>query len=221
MVTAPGENGKTQESRFVRWQEKTQTQLGFLNDVLLALGAALIGFGLTQSDSADLYCESALKVWIFGIALLANAVSVAVGLGAATTRLRSMRMTMGRIRVEELEESITAKKNIDEIEVIENLKRKYNQWSEWTRLSWSENSKTLKKSAQARKDFLTNYVPASPEAEASNDGLAGIDDVKKAAKNWEQGLDNWTWRLLWTQLILFGVGSTLFALISIIARIRP
>ena len=72
--------------RFVRWQQRTQTQLGFVNNTVLALTTASLGFAATRELSGWPQCF----LWLGIVALVA---SVSLALICAWNRLSDFRET--------------------------------------------------------------------------------------------------------------------------------
>lgn len=77
---------RVDNARFIRWQERCNTQLGFVNNTVLALTTA--GLGLGVSSSASGWHLGALR---FGTVSLI--VSVLLALGCALNRLWDFRET--------------------------------------------------------------------------------------------------------------------------------
>ena len=72
--------------RFVRWQQRTQTQLGFVNNTVLALTTASLGFAASRESSGWSQCF----LWLGIVALV---VSLGLALVCAWNRLSDFRET--------------------------------------------------------------------------------------------------------------------------------
>jgi len=100
----------TVNQRFVRWQATTIAQFGFVNNLLVVLATAALGFALTEVDTAlaGRYGRRALY-----LSLLALLVSVACGVGCAINRLLDFRATakIARDKMGE-EEKVIAREHV-------------------------------------------------------------------------------------------------------------
>ncbi len=76
----------TSNARFVRWQERSNTQLGFINNTVLALTTAALGLAVSSNSPGWQLCT--LR---FGTVLLI--LSVFLALGCALNRLWDFRVT--------------------------------------------------------------------------------------------------------------------------------
>ncbi len=87
---------------YVRWQNIRITQLGFANNLLIALGVTLIGFTLEfiQADELILNCFQKFLFWI-GITL--SVVSIALGVYVVINRLKDFKLTAQIARKREKE----------------------------------------------------------------------------------------------------------------------
>ena len=206
MLANDSKNADRNNERYIRWQERLQQQLGFLNNTVIGLGAGLIGFELAHRQSMNLSGGSGWEDTVIGIALSAITVSVALGLGVASTRLRSIRMTASRKRVLYLWQKFDAGQSDNRRE---DLKRQYRRWLKWSRISFSGKSRILRNSTDLCLSSLAGKEFDGPRRSAM-----------EAAREWERGLDNWTWRLLWSECFLFGTGALMLALIPIFESLR-
>ena len=87
---------------FIRWQNIRITQLGFANNLLIALGVALVGFTLEfiQADELILNCIQKILFWI-GIVL--SVVSMTLGVFVVINRLEDFKLTAQIARNRETE----------------------------------------------------------------------------------------------------------------------
>lgn len=82
----------TKKDSFVRWQNIRITQLGFANNLLIALGVTLIGFTLDfiQTDQQILIFTQKFLFWV-GIS--SSIVSIGLGLFVVINRLEDFKLT--------------------------------------------------------------------------------------------------------------------------------
>lgn len=87
---------------FVRWQNIRIAQLGFANNLLIALAVALVGFTLEfiQADELILNCIQKILFWI-GIVLCV--ISMALGVFVVINRLEDFKLTAQIARKRETE----------------------------------------------------------------------------------------------------------------------
>lgn len=190
------------DERYLRWQERALQQVGFLNNVLIGLGAGLVGLALARGATSNAAPSDQWKGPVIGTALLIITISVGLGLLVACVRLRSIRMTTSRNRVHYLwiqfDAQLATSRQGD-------LKRHYERWAKWSRVNpIGKNSRELRLSSTR---FLGSL------------GLAMDKDFREQAyatsRAWERGLDDWTWRLLWAEFVFFGAGAVMLAIIPI------
>src|SRR5258708_12776248 len=86
-------SGYVEEGPFPRLQERTQTQLGFVNNLLVTLAVGLLAFAVNASASSAELHRLGWRRWLLLIGLLAMACSVLAGLRLAFNRLASPRIT--------------------------------------------------------------------------------------------------------------------------------
>jgi hypothetical protein len=202
------------EERFERWQEHRQEQLGFLNNVLIGLGAGLIGFAMGHLPRSGFTAGPRWESVVFGLALSGITLSVAFGLCLAVNRLRSIRMTASRNRVKFLWQVSSTEE--DKI-LPEKISRHYKHWNQWSRLQITGRSRELFESSGECLSFSEFKDLKSPDEKAMK---AAREKAMKAANEWENGLDNWTYRLLWSEFLMFAIGALLFAIIPIYESLK-
>src|ERR1019366_8817111 len=91
----------------------------------------------------------------------------------------------------------------------ENIEPHYQRWKRWSRLHMTENSRKLFESCSA-----CLSVSKLEDLESLRDA------AMKAAGDWEDGLDDWTYRLLWSEFLTFGIGALLFAIMTICQSLK-
>ena len=205
--------------RFLRWQERTQQQLGFLNNALIVLGGALIGFGLNVGAAKAGLVGGGWRNFVAGVALIFMTLSVGLGLILATTRLRALRMTSEIPRVNFLRHRLN---EADDAAVIarrlNDLERHYERWNGWSRLGCTTRAKELRSAASYALEKITEFrneaglaKHESPSRRALTKELS--DTAGRAAREWNWAADRLTWRALWLQLGSFGLGALALAII--------
>jgi hypothetical protein len=189
------------DQRYLRWQERALQQVGFLNNVLIGLGAGLVGLALARSARLNAAPKDRWQGVVIAIAFIVITVSVALGLLVACVRLRSIRMTASRNRVNYLRIKYKAGQTTRR----KDLERHYERWAKWSRKNpVGLKSRELKQSA--------NDCLESPE-------LDPYKNLHTASRDWERGLDEWSWRFLWLEFIFFGAGAVMLAVIAICQNI--
>lgn len=194
------------DSRFLRWNERTQQQIGFLNNLPIALGAGLIGLTLAHNPTPNDSWRNVLT----GAAIIVVAISVACGLFVAATRLRSIRMTASRnrltyLRRKLLDEDDTSRRRND-------LERLFSRWQQWTQIRTSRRSRDLRSAV--------NQCLGSLQGQGIDQAVhRAARDANIKAKEWERGPDSWTWRLLWLSFIFFGSGAVMLAVVPILENL--
>jgi hypothetical protein len=202
------------DARFRRWQDRTQQQLGFLNNALAGLAAGLVailaGYALDVDRVSKLGPWSR---WTFGAALIVLALDVVVGLSLAVNRLRSIRVTAAHIRLQYL------KGVIENNDLSGDEARRRNRQVR-NRLKFLESLWPLP--SPGAKRALREAVRSAKEALADEGATARSDDgghelgrAIQAARDWSDSADRWTYRLLWSQFVLFGAGAVLLGAASL------
>ncbi len=97
-----------EEGPFPRLQERTQTQLGFVNNLLVTLAVGLLAFAVNASASSAELHRLGWRRWLLLIGLLAMACSVLAGLRLAFNRLASHRITTRVARLRQLRDRYKA-----------------------------------------------------------------------------------------------------------------
>lgn len=83
---------------FVRWQDRTHVQLGYVVNLFLAFATASLGFGFSFVKE-DLFKPNCFVRGCFGLSLLLLAISVLLGMLCAMNRLDDFRKTAAIVRV--------------------------------------------------------------------------------------------------------------------------
>ena len=95
---------------FVRWQGRSITQLGFVNNLLIGLSAGTLAF-LTQMAFKDQTALVCCDAWLMAISAVSAFLSLAIGCVLAWNRLCSFRDTAQIARQRETKK----KTNIDKL----------------------------------------------------------------------------------------------------------
>lgn len=206
-VELPDDN---EDRRFLRWQERTQQQLGFLNNVLLVLGGGLIGFAL-NTGAVKVGLRANWQSTLAGIAVVLVMVSLACGLVMAANRLRALRMTSEMARVDFLRRRLREGRDVGRR--VEDLIRHHEHWKAWGKFGLSEEVTSLRNAANHALTKLDQFKVGHQDlGETDGDSRGALSVELKAtagvaARKWTRAADQLTWTMLWLQLGLFGVGA--------------
>ena len=82
----------SKQDSFIRWQNITINQLGFVNNLIVVLAIGLIGYSINFIQNEKIILISVQKVffWIGGILLLS---SITLGILTSINRLRDFKLT--------------------------------------------------------------------------------------------------------------------------------
>ena len=107
----------TNKDSFVRWQNIRITQLGFANNLLIALGVTLIGFTLDfiQTDQLILNLTQKFLFWV-GISL--GILSIGLGLFVVINRLEDFKLTAQITRKRENEKTSGIKEDRTQTKIL-------------------------------------------------------------------------------------------------------
>ena len=111
---------KRKRQSFVRWQGRSITQLGFVNNLLIGLSAGTLAF-LTQLAFKDQTALVCCDAWLMTVSAVSAFLSLVVGCVLAWNRLCSFRDTAQIARQRETKE----RTNIDELRESTNKRDKY------------------------------------------------------------------------------------------------
>ena len=206
------------DERYLRWQERTQQQLGFLNNVLLILGAGLIGFALNTGAASQGLAGGGWRNVAAGIAVIFVALSLAVGLAMAANRLRSLRMTTAMARVDYLRAELRGAYLEPVVQRrLDDLDRNYKRWGNSHYLSISPRARNLRAGAKQARSEIKEVQESKTATPAELKPLSDTLEEKAGvpAEIWSRAVDVLSWLALWLQLGLFSSGALLLAAIPI------
>jgi len=227
--TAPRWSVDAGEGAFSRLQERTQTQLGFINNLLVTLAIGLLAFEVNASaNSPGLdrgWREVVLLLGLAGLAL-----SVLAGLRLAFNRLASHRITTRVARVRELRDRYRSQKGGSY--ELRGLRRQALSSKTWA--WWTHSKETQKQAVHTAAVNLAKLIPentAKPTVERTGpiadstkatlgDGQQpathSVPEITDAAnqlidalRSWYERADDWTWVWLRLQTWCFIAGGLL------------
>jgi hypothetical protein len=208
------------EGAFPRLQERTQTQLGFINNLLVTLAVALLAFAVNAlANSTDLD-HGWRKVTLF-LGLMALALSVLAGLRLAFNRLASHRITTRVARLRQLRDRYASENGSYELR---QLRRQAVFCMTWARRSLSKRAE--KQAVRAAAKALAGLIPDAsaqitdtapgPVPHGRRPGTPDVSQVTAATtrlveslRTWYERADDWTWVWLRAQTWLFIAGGLL------------
>jgi uncharacterized membrane protein YhaH (DUF805 family) len=96
------------KDRFSRWQTKTNTQFGYLNNLLLVLSVGTLGFVINQLTQETFIIENCWAKVFFGLGVIFLLISVITGTYLGYNRLIDFRKTAKLIlsRIEKNEDEL-------------------------------------------------------------------------------------------------------------------
>lgn len=105
---------------FVRWQERSIEQLGFVNNLIMGLSTGLFAFQLKIIFDASLPATDNNR-WIFELSIVFIFLSLLVGIFVAWNRLRSFRATAQIARSRETNQRESIDENREKTKKLDNL----------------------------------------------------------------------------------------------------
>jgi hypothetical protein len=124
-----------EEGAFPRLQERTQTQLGFINSLLVTLAVGLLAFAVNASASSTELNRLGWREWLLFVGLVTLALSVLSGLRLALNRLASHRITTRVARLRQLRDRYRSESREYELR---RLGRQSVFFQTWAKYSWSK-----------------------------------------------------------------------------------
>lgn len=224
-----------EEGAFSRLQERTQTQLGFVNSLLITLAIGLLAFAVNASASSAELSRLGWRKWLVFSGLVTLAFSVLSGLRLAHNRLASQRMTTRVARLRQLRDRYRSERRDYELQ---RLGRQAVFFERWAKYSWSKVPEKQHVHEAAR-DLATlipdeckvRRRPKQPAEDTrppasgigaerpSNQYIPGIPAATtrlvEALRTWYERADDWTWRWLRAQTWLFIVGAVLLVVVPL------
>lgn len=235
----------TEEGVYPRLQERVQTQLGFLNNLLITLAIGVLAFSANASANSTELSELRWRKWLLFAGIILLALSVLVGLRLANNRLQSLRITARVARMRELRHRLDNPKHEFEVGRLFDYSEFFKGWppffQRWPSflesvpsLDQTKKSKSCKIQNKARKlqDAINNYNKDSQDREqrgsADSTGKEtdkkqkAVKEIKRATyglmdelRYWYNDADGWTWRWLAVQTVTFIIASLLLIVIPL------
>jgi hypothetical protein len=209
------------EGIFARLQERTQTQLGFINSLLVTLAVGLLAFAADASANAAELNRLGWRRWLVFAGLLALAFSVLAGLRLAFNRLASHRITTRVARLRQLRNRTYELRRLARQAVF------FETWA-WGSLSKPQEKADVRIAAKA----LAEQIPAAyhpmkhAKPQPANDEHADIrpdmskittstTELVEALRSWYERADDRTWFWLRCQTWLFIGGAALLLVVPL------
>jgi hypothetical protein len=216
-----------EEGAFPLLQERTQTQLGFINSLLITLAIGLLAFAANASASSSELHRLEWRKWLLLSGLAVLALSVLSGLRLAHNRLASHRVTTRVARLRQLRDRyVSAPRGYE----LRRLRRQVLFFETWAKGSWSKRPekeqvhKAARDLAAVIPDGYTAKGVAKANGQEALGSLPGPDRAQiadlatalvEALRAWYEQADNWTWRWLRVQTGCFIVGAVLLLVVPI------
>jgi hypothetical protein len=218
-----------EEGAFTRLQQSTQTQLGFINNLLITLAVGLLAFAVNSLVGSAEVKRLGWREWMLFAGLVILAFSVFSGLMLALNRLASHRITTRVARLKQLRERCKSQPQDYDLQ---RLGRQAIFFQTWARYSWSKitekgevhraalglaaeipekykvmtrENPVAKKLGWSRRDKKQGR-PSEPNAAAIK---KATDSLVKALRSWVERADEGTWCWLSAQTWSFMIGALL------------
>jgi hypothetical protein len=224
-----------EEGAFPRLQERTQTQLGFINSLLVTLAVGLLAFAANASASSTELDRLGWRKWLLFVGLLLLAFSVLAGLRLAFNRLASHRITARVARLRQLRDRYRSEHREDELR---RLGRQAVFFEGWARYSWTKvpEKKGVHSAAKQLGDLIPEQYkvrgrenPSSGKLESrtgsdkeDNPARVAVDGIPVAAtrlvealRTWYEEADDATWWWLRIQGLSFAAGGVLLLVVPL------
>jgi hypothetical protein len=235
-AAASGAAGRgMEEGAFPRLQERTQTQLGFINSLLVTLAIGVLAFAANASASSTELGRLGWRKWLLFVGLVLLAFSVLAGLRLAFNRLASHRITTRVARLRQLRDRYRFEHRHYELR---RLGRQAVFFQTWAKYSWTKlpEKKAVLSAAQGLGDLIPERYkvrgqqsPAdgrqkSRPASNEEDNAAGVSiDMLAAAatrlvealRTWYERADDATWWWLRIQTLFFVAGAVLLLVVPL------
>lgn len=224
-----------EEGAFPRLQERTQTQLGFINSLLITLAVGLLAFAVNASASSAELSRLGWRKWLLFAGLVGLALSVLSGLRLAHNRLASHRITTRVARLRQLRDRYRSEKRDYELR---RLGWQAAFFERWAKYSWSkvpekrqvhdaarglavlvpEESKVsrgLKPSSDRPGPVGSRSSHGAPDKSYISGIPAATTTLVEALRTWCERADDWTWRWLRAQTCLFVIGAMFLLVVPV------
>jgi hypothetical protein len=222
-VTAPKRPADVGEGVFPRLQERTQTQLGFINNLLVTLAVGLLAFAVNASANSS-SLDRGWRKWLLFSGIVALTLSALAGLRLAFNRLASHRGTTRVARLRQLRDRYNSGNG--SIYDFRRLGRQGVFFQTWARGSLSK--RPQKRDVRSAARALANLIPdaskpvtgsnMTPATDGQQSGTPEVSAVTGAAnqlvealRSWYERADDrtWVWLRYQTWLFIFGGGFLL------------
>jgi len=225
---APKRSADVDDGAFSRLQERTQTQLGFINNLLITLAIGLLAFEVNAAANSP-GLDRGWREVVLLLGLLGLTLSVLAGLRLAFNRLASHRITTRVARLRQLRDRYGGQ--VDGIYILSGLRRQALSCEKWA--WWTRSKEDQKKAVHTAAERLAKLIPETPKAKTdepsslTNAELPTTDrrvplrapsvaDIVDAAgalidalRRWYELADDWTWVWLRVQTWCFICGGVL------------
>lgn len=131
---------RAEEGSFPRLQGRTQTQLAFVNNLLITLALAVLGLAAYASTNPTTLNDLGWRRWLLGSALILLAISLIVGLWLALNRLQALRISARIARIRQVRDRW---KRDQKPYQLERLSRQSNFFKRWGRFSFIAHTREM------------------------------------------------------------------------------
>lgn len=223
-----------EEGAFPRLQERAQTQLGFINSLLITLAIGLLAFAANASTNASDLNRLGWWKWLLFTGLLLLASSVLAGLRLAFNRLASHRITTRVAQLRQLRDRYSAQGREYELQRLGRQSVFFQHWGIGSLSKLPEKHQvrsaandlaalipdTCKVRRQERPEGKTfqwhsgdhRESPVEPNVAAI---AAATTKLVEALRSWYERADDWTWRWLRAQMCPFIAGAALLLVVPL------
>jgi hypothetical protein len=216
-----------EEGAFPRLQERTQSQLGFINSLLVTLAVGLLAFAANASGNSAELDRLGWRKWLLFVGLLVLALSVLSGLRLAFNRLASHRITTRVARLRQLRDRYGSEERVYELRRLGRQAVFFESWA-WGSPIKRREKQGVRTAAKA----LAKLIPASykpvkhtrpPDVDDGHEPVTSdvskitraTTDLVEALRSWYERADDWTWVWLRWQTWFFIGGAALLLVVPL------
>lgn len=224
-----------EEGAFPRLQERTQTQLGFINSLLITLTVGLLAFAVNASASSAELSRLSWRKWLLFAGLVALTLSVLSGLRLAHNRLASHRVTTRIARLRQLRDRYQSENRSYELRRLARQAVFFQRWAKYSLSKVPEKGQlhdaayglaalipheyTVRREMKPPTDDHGRTSPGETPSTPARQYISGIPPATtrlvEALRTWCDRADDWTWRWLRVQTWSFIIGAVLLLVVPV------
>jgi hypothetical protein len=215
-----------EEGAFPRLQERTQTQLGFINSLLVTLAIGLLAFAANISSNSAELKRLGWREWLLLSSLVVLALSVLSGLRLAHNRLASHRVTTRVAWLRQLRDRYVSDPRGYELRRLRFQALFFENWAKYS-LSKRAEKQQVNDTARELARIISGEYTSKGKTKSSGRSLNSLSKPDRAQiqdlttelveklRGWYEVADVWTWRWLRVQTWCFIVGAALLLVVPV------